>query len=119
MVKVFIDKDCGVCVRLIKRIKILDSKGHLQIKSLDDLTAEGHFNLQALGESKTTLIVVETINNKFIYSMKGRAVIRLSRYLMMPFLFIGFLEYLPLVPKVADFLYTKFANNRKFFSKFM
>lgn len=113
--KVFIDSDCGICVRLIKRIHKKASLVGFEIYSLDELVSEGHSELDELGKSKTTLILIES---QKIWT-KGRAVLVLCSYLRRPYSILNLLLKLPLVPRMADFFYTVFANNRKFFSRFL
>lgn len=121
----FIDQECSVCVGLSKFIKDWDFSNNIQIQSLQSLFQKEthqpeHAHLQALAGSKTTLILAEPRWHKnrwnkksckeFLYSTKGRAILRLFGYAPLPICFIAALEGLPFIPQISDGLYVLFVK---------
>ena len=103
----FIDDKCSICIRTIKRFKKLDVSDNVKVKSLDDVTIEGHEDWQSLAQSKTTIILAEPrigpegSSVQYLYSMKGRAILRLFGYTPFPLCFIAAFEGLPGSPSVG------------------
>ena len=108
----FIDDKCKVC-RLVfgKWIKNLDLSKNIIIKSLDEISQEGHKHLDALAKSKKTMIFVEPkVNRKtkdnvidqFYYSTRGRAFLRLFKYIPAPFCLIAAHEKILGIPFILD-----------------
>lgn len=118
----FIDHQCQICVRLSEYIKRWDSSDNISVQSLQSIVeghTQKHSHLKSLAQSKTTMIFAEPKMNKkgsieFLYSQKGRAVLRLFKYMHKPVSFIAALERLPLVPQISDGFYTLFAKIRKY-----
>jgi protein-S-isoprenylcysteine O-methyltransferase Ste14/predicted DCC family thiol-disulfide oxidoreductase YuxK len=116
----FIDKDCKICVSASEAIKKLDFPDNILIKSLSDISKEGHSHLQDLANSRTTMILAEPRiseegRTEYLYSMKGRAVLRIFGYTPAPLCFIAAYEGIPGLPLLSDAFYTLFAMSRKHF----
>ena len=117
----FIDSGCKICVRLSKKFKRFDFSDNIKIKSLNDVSKEGHYHLETLAKSKTTMIFIEPRVSKnshqpldFLYSIKGRAVLRLFGYMPAPFCFIAAFEGIHGIPLLTDLFYNFFAKMRKY-----
>ncbi|MCY4644355.1 MAG: DCC1-like thiol-disulfide oxidoreductase family protein [Bacteriovoracales bacterium] len=117
----FIDSQCPLCLRLAELLRKFDLSQNIEIKSLDDIS-EGHGHhgpLKALADTKTTLILAEPRipkggrETRFLYSTKGRAVLRLFGHLPMPFCFIAAYEGLPGVVPLINPFYSLVARLRK------
>ena len=116
----FIDSGCKICVKFSQQFKRFDFSGNLQIKSLTDISKKSHNHLESLARSKTTMIFVEPRVSKnnhnqlnFLYSIKGRAALRLFGYMPAPFCFIAAFEGVPGIPLLADLFYNFFSKIRK------
>ena len=116
----FIDDKCKTC-RLVfaKWIKNLDLSKNIIIKSLDEISQEGHKHLDALAKSKTTMIFVEpkidrkaedNLTDQFYYSTKGRAFLRLFKYIPAPFCLIAAHENILGIPFILDLFYNQFVK---------
>ena len=117
----FIDFECKICIKISKQFKKFDIPDNIKIKPLTDVTKDGYHHLKSLAESKTTMIFVEPRVNKnshhspdFLYSIKGRAVLRLFGYMPIPFCFLAAFEGVPGIPLLADLFYSCFSKIRKY-----
>ena len=117
----FIDSGCKICVKLSKQFKNFDFSDNIKIKSLTDISKNGHPHLEPVAKSKTTMVFVEPRISKnshqstdFLYSIKGRAALRLFGYMPAPFCFIAAFEGIPGIPLLTDLFYISFAKIRKY-----
>ena len=118
--RLFIDSECPICVSIVDGIKKLDFADNIQIKSLSDVFQLNDPHLETLARSKSSMILVEPRvgegdDLEFLYSVKGRATLRLFGYMPFPLCFLAAFEGLPGFPLLADIFYSLFARMRCYF----
>ena len=111
----FIDKECSICQIFAQQLG-----KNVEIKGLNEISSEGHPHLEYLVSSKTTVILVEPkihrndCQTEFLYSIRGRAILRICGYMPIPVCLIAAWEGIPGFPLLADFCYKFFAKIRRY-----
>ena len=110
----FIDGQCGICLKMAKKIA-----PYIRIEHLQDIGPNYHPTLISLASLRTSMILAEPENNEdspstFFYSSKGRAVFRLARYMPPPLGLLAPLEGFSPAVWAMTVLYTLFARMRKY-----